>query len=365
MNKEQILKEYKTVIIAAAALAVIAILFILNALMSDKSISIKAPTELLALKVGESYTIKWSSKNVGSVGIALYKGDKAQWIAQGISAGKGSFDWKPFVYQAPGADYRLAVFEYPWKKGNAIAYSRWPLEIVGPRYASCDTLSIENQWPFIPSDYPQLHRVFITTKAWNGNLGGLDGADAKCQNEAGELGYSGTFIALIGTDAVSAKERITKNGTFVDSNPEIQLAEGRTCNRLIANSVDTLLDKSLLTKEQAAAQLGFNFGKRISDAWFGRKTPVSKQSCLELPFLGQTSAFSWTSTCQDWKQGKREVYSGSVPLEADLPKCYNQAGKNVPANYYGANASGLDANGNLIMTASTCDQEYRLVCVEQ
>jgi hypothetical protein len=51
--------------------------------------------------------------------------------------------------------------------------------------------------------------VFVTSQAFNGNLGGLTGADAKCQALARAAGLAGTFKAWLGNATVSASSRLT------------------------------------------------------------------------------------------------------------------------------------------------------------
>lgn len=62
-------------------------------------------------------------------------------------------------------------------------------------------------------------RGFITTSTYNGNLGGIDGADAKCQTEAGAFGYSGNWKALISDTTTAAQNRLTMEYPFVRANP--------------------------------------------------------------------------------------------------------------------------------------------------
>jgi hypothetical protein len=85
--------------------------------------------------------------------------------------------------------------------------------------------------------------------------------------------------------------------------------------------------------------------------------PISKQ--------GVVGAFSGAYNCLNWTVNKRQVYSGSVPSEADLPRCYDAEGKNLQANYYGAVASTFDDNGSYVIAGDTCDASHRLLCVEQ
>ncbi len=61
-------------------------------------------------------------------------------------------------------------------------------------------------------------RVFVTSKAYDGALGGLSGADAKCQALADAAMLGGTFKAWLSTEAESPSLRFTKQGpwTLVD-----------------------------------------------------------------------------------------------------------------------------------------------------
>ena len=51
-------------------------------------------------------------------------------------------------------------------------------------------------------------RVFLTAELWNGNLGGVAGADAKCQAAATAAGVSGTYMAWISDDSTSPSGRL-------------------------------------------------------------------------------------------------------------------------------------------------------------
>ncbi|MFB6374996.1 MAG: DUF1554 domain-containing protein [Bradymonadaceae bacterium] len=56
------------------------------------------------------------------------------------------------------------------------------------------------------------HRIVVTSKTWSGNLGGLEGADTKCQTEvADELPGEGTWKAIISGPNEHAYERISSN----------------------------------------------------------------------------------------------------------------------------------------------------------
>jgi hypothetical protein len=56
-----------------------------------------------------------------------------------------------------------------------------------------------------------VHTVFVTSGVSTAELGGLDGADARCMEAAESLG--GDWVAVLSTAAVSAKSRIAVAGT--------------------------------------------------------------------------------------------------------------------------------------------------------
>jgi len=365
MDKETFFSEYKGVLIAGTAVIVLGIVLLASFLFSGKSVLVKDVPGQEKFKAGEPYTVAWTAKNVGRVGIVLFNGTKPQWIAQNIAASSGRYVWNSYAYQEAGTDYRVAVFEYPWRKGNAIAYSTSPIEILGQKYVSCDDYAVEQSWPFLPDNYPNIRKVFITAGTFSGNLGGLEGADLACKNEAEKAGYSGNYVAFIGTDSLSATERITKPGAFVEAEPIGTLAEGRKCNRFIAGTVQKLLDKTRLTKSLGQVELSDTFYRRLGDTWFGRRTASTDTKCLQVSMMGVVGAFSGSYTCQNWTTNKRQVYTGTVPAEADLPRCYDSEGKNLQANYYGAVASSFDEKGAYAIGGDTCDSSHRLMCVEQ
>lgn len=54
--------------------------------------------------------------------------------------------------------------------------------------------------------------VFVTSQTFNGNLGGLQGADDKCNAEADAAGLVGTYVAWISDSATDARDRTTDQG---------------------------------------------------------------------------------------------------------------------------------------------------------
>jgi hypothetical protein len=51
--------------------------------------------------------------------------------------------------------------------------------------------------------------VFVSSQFYDGNLGGLAGADSKCQSLASAAGLSGTFKAWLSDSSIPASSRLT------------------------------------------------------------------------------------------------------------------------------------------------------------
>ncbi|MCA9638983.1 MAG: DUF4215 domain-containing protein, partial [Myxococcales bacterium] len=82
----------------------------------------------------------------------------------------------------------------------------------------------------------EARRVFVTSTLYQGNLGGLAGADAKCQARAQAAGLPGTFLAWLSDNTNNPNTRFTKSmGPYV-------LVNGTK----IANNYTDLTDGTLL-----------------------------------------------------------------------------------------------------------------------
>ncbi len=366
MEKETFLQEYKGVLIAAVAVVVLGIILLFNFLFSTKRVSVGAGES--SFQAGESYQINWSASNINRVGIVLFNGDEPQWVIQNYPAAAQKYAWQSDPYQPADTDYRFAVFEYPWKKGNAIAYSPAAITIIGQKYVSCDGYSVEQSWPYLPDKHPGILRTFITSSTHAGDLGGLEGADAKCNQEARKNGYEGDYIALLGADELSARERVQTDGIFVEAGAIGESIEGRSCHRFVAENIQKLLDKIKLSKEAAQIRFSNSFYQGFGNLWLGRMTAAIGAKCLLLGVQknGETM-FSNSYTCQDWTVGKRQIYSSAASSAADInpTKCYDLEGKNLTANYYGAATVGVNDQGGYTMGSATCESKRRLLCVQQ
>jgi hypothetical protein len=60
------------------------------------------------------------------------------------------------------------------------------------------------------------HVVFVSSLGYTANLGGLAGADAKCQSHADGAGLGGTWMAILSTEAAAVRDRLSIVAPVVD-----------------------------------------------------------------------------------------------------------------------------------------------------
>lgn len=346
---------------------------------TEKSLRLTSLQGGETLRANDTFSITWRARNISKVGIVLVKGQErgdAIWIAQDVSGRKGSYDWPIFVWQEPRQDYKIAVFEYPWREGNLIEYSEDFFTILGPEFASCDNASIGAEWPFIPSDYPGLRKVFLTSGVFTGNMGGLEGADKICQEEAQVKGFGGTWKAFLGDEDSFAAARLTlENSIFVEAKSSGDIPEGKTCHRLLGKDykefIQKLADPLSINEEKFEKE----FLKDLGKVWLGKIDKESKKECTDIYFdfrpFDLARTYSFTTTCQNWSTD-REVVSGYSPEAAqrvELPVCFTPLGQRLGAAGLAGLSSGIvEAAGESVFTTSlgrTCSTPQKLLCVQQ
>lgn len=74
---------------------------------------------------------------------------------------------------------------------------------------------------------PRANRVFAASGTYNGNLGGIDGADEICRTRAEAAGLPGTFVAFLSTNTTDAIGRLTGSRGWerVDGKPVVDTVE--------------------------------------------------------------------------------------------------------------------------------------------
>ena len=67
-------------------------------------------------------------------------------------------------------------------------------------------------------------KIFVTSTTYNGDLGGLEGADAKCKAQATAAGIKGSFKAWLSDSSLSAGERMAHSQVAYTTTTGIQIA---------------------------------------------------------------------------------------------------------------------------------------------
>lgn len=125
------------------------------------------------------------------------------------------------------------------------------------------------------------HKIFMTTASYTGNLGGLAGADAKCAAAATAGGQTGTFVALLSTTSVNARDRYTGASDPIYN----------TNNDLIAVNQSDLWDGTLLAST--------NY-----DEYSNPGPSVGSVSIWSQSLAGGTYGLSSNgNNCSDWTNG--------------------------------------------------------------
>ena len=162
-----------------------------------------------------------------------------------------------FVQTRPeSAKVRILNIIRPYERGMELKPGRYRVEVTAKGYAEKEQwieLAVgEDKHVNIPLEKVTKMIVFVTSKIYNGNLGGLAGADLKCQAHADAAGLEGTFKAWMSDDTVSASKRLTHS-----SEPYV-----RTDGTQIAANWDDLTDGTIDVK------LNYNeYGTVIDTGW--------------------------------------------------------------------------------------------------
>lgn len=372
-------------VLIAAILIVFGFLFYLFFGQLTKNIQVLTPNGGEEWEINLAHKITWKSRGVERVGIVLFKGEEPKWIAKNVNAKLGEYEWKIYPGQKYGDDYWLAVFEYPWQKGNKIDYSDGAFAVTYSELVSCDDLSVENEWPFLASDLPNLRRVFITEESFSGNLDGLEGANQKCQEEAEKQGFDGKWHAFIGGDSDEdlAIERLKRtarktDGIFITASPAAVLIRGATCHRLLGKNFDEFLAKlsDLVIINEEKLEKGFL--EDLEDVWLGRVDEKSKKNCTSVGFSPSSTYkpradnYSFTTTCQNWTKETKVVEGYPVPSgepKPSFPTCYTATGEFTDAVGLAGLSSALSGGGKdaafTPYEGKYCNTRQKLLCIEE
>lgn len=356
-------------ILVSSIIVVIIIIICLFVIFGSAEIKITSPNGGEKWEIGQKYEITWNAKKIDKIGIALFHEAEVEWIAEDIDAGLGKYEWEVYQGHEYGDGFWVAVFEYPWREDGKVDYSNGSFVITYPISANCDSLSVESEWPYLSSDFPNVRRVFITQEKYKGDLGGLNGANQKCQEEADKIGLGGNWVAFLGGDAdgETAVERLKNtekgiNGIFVQAEPSAELIQGATCHRLLGKNFDEFFSKFSDSVEINTDRIDKTFLQNMSSIWLGRINETSNKNCIVTTTIQVRLAerYSSTVTCQNWTKDKQYAEGYPTELLSDFPTCYTPSGTLTSAVSLG----GLGSGTGSINTGDYCNRERKLLCIE-
>lgn len=125
-------------------------------------------------------------------------------------------------------------------------------------------------------------RVFITAASYNGNLGGLSGADAKCQARANTVNLGGTWKAWLSDDITTAASRLEHN----------------TAGYKDLNGNYIAADWSSLTSGRLKNPININEYKRIQNSWGIWTNTYYDGTLMKHP----------STSCNNWSSSASGVY---------------------------------------------------------
>ncbi len=126
----------------------------------------------------------------------------------------------------------ISTFSFPTKVKIAGSFGADDIT-AGIKTVRIEAKAVEGEKPFASISFRAPGKVFLTSTTYNGNLGGLAGADAKCQARAQAAGLTGTWKAWLSAIDGDARDRIT-NHEYV-----------RTDGALVAINLDDLTDGTI------------------------------------------------------------------------------------------------------------------------
>ncbi len=162
-----------------------------------------------------------------------------------------------------------------------------------------------------PTPFPY-KRVFVTSNTYSANLGGISGADSKCQSSADSVNLGGSWIAWISNSSTAARDRLTHaavpykmlDGAIVANN-WADLVDGAISSRInVTEHLTSLVSTCVFTATQSD---GSSASTRTS--YNGDCNNWSSTSDANGVLAGQTSNLSgWTDSCGAWCWQSNPLY---------------------------------------------------------
>lgn len=142
-------------------------------------------------------------------------------------------------------------------------------------------------------------KVFVTSETSGGNLGGLSGADATCQQHAANAGLGGTWVAWLSSSTSHAIDRLTGDGPWVRLDGEPVFANkaaiadqfGKPDNGLWLDESGTWLPSDRIW---TGTGIGGRFAESIGDSCQGW-TSNAMADQARIGQVGRSNGAAWTS----------------------------------------------------------------------
>lgn len=146
--------------------------------------------------------------------------ETGQSISSAPSPTSGPYYWTGTRYNGSASSSTCGSFLDPLEEGSTTIGlpTGGSLEFTEAARSSCDAsrrllcLGVGRDVELAPPEPGDGRLAFATLESFSGNLGGLEGADAECQNAADAVGLGGTFRALLGTSTILPGARFSSDG---------------------------------------------------------------------------------------------------------------------------------------------------------
>ena len=199
-------------------------------------------------------------------------------------------------------------------------------------------------------------RMFITSQTWTGNLGGISGADAKCQTAASNAGHTGTFRAWISDSSAgpgSDYYYYKHDGPYVNYNDQMIAIDFNRLTDTLSTDLYTPPNVTELATTQASTYAW-------THVYFDGQADASQHSCN-----GFTSASSSdrgmtgqpTSTSSSWTRFGTQYCDNAYPIYCLEQKAFTPPAPKkvfVTADSWNGNLGGVaGADAKCAAAAST------------
>ena len=276
----------------------------------------------------------------------------------GVSAGEKGADGAPGATGPAGTPGATGPAGPPGATGPA-----------GPQGAACSvgacsasslaTLSCGDTSVQIPCDTGLYKTVFVTSETYTGDLGGLAGADEKCNALASDAGLDGTYMAWL-----SGSAKIPPTSPAYVPSPAVRFTKSpipyaRVDGAVIASDWDDLVDGTLLVPIKVTEKGTYT----PSSDCLGATDDVS---CWDFVWSGVRSDGTSDDSSFGYCPGVGEGYwNSSEAVAGDNRYGARMGSTNFIDAYWTEVPSCLNCTLGTFIVPRGCDQQGRLYCFEQ